>query len=295
VRKPLREALQWRERAFRLQFSLPMSVPEKSAAATLSPASENAPVASGIPSFEQRLNAFWAKNRKLVFLFCAVVVVAIAAREGLAISAAQSRERLAQNYAVAAATPEGLRRFAQDNAGLPLGGVAWLQVADKAYAADNFSEAVSAYEQSLKGLAKGSALANRAALGLAVSQLKSGAEEQGRAGLAVLADNAGVSVAVRAEAAYHLALFAHVAGEQEAFAQRAAQLAQIDPTSLWNQRLLSLQVTRSMSGGAGAASGSASSGSVSPAALLTPAAQNTGESASAEEASEPLIKLNFGQ
>jgi len=275
-------------------FPFPMSSPETSAAAAVTPAASENASASTVPSFEQKLNQFWATKRKLVFLLCAVVVVVIVAREVLALNAAQSRERLAQGYAEAAMKPEGLRRFAQDNAELPLGGVAWLQVADSAYEADKFSDAASAYEQSIKGLAKGTALADRAALGLAVSQLKSGAEEQGRAGLAALADNAGVSVAVRAEASYHLALFAHVAGEQDAFAQRAAQLAQIDPTSLWNQRLLSLQVTRSMSGAIAGATPTSPSVSTLPAALLTPA--QSGEetaSASAEESSEPVIKFNL--
>jgi len=270
-----------------------MSAPEKSATAA-TPAFENASTSPDVPSFEQRLNAFWVKNRKLVFLLCAVVVVAIVAREGLAISAAKSRERLAQNYAVAAATPEGLRQFAQDNVGIQLGGVAWLQVADTAYEADKFSEAASAYEQSLRGLEKGSALANRAALGLAVSQLKSGAEAQGKAGLAALADDASVSVAVRAEAGYHLALFAHVAGEQEAFAQRAAQLAQIDPTSLWNQRLLSLQVTRSMSGAASGVAPVRPSVSTLPAALLTPAENTDSAVTEGGESSEPVIQFNLG-
>jgi|GEM_PF-1172694 len=216
-----------------------------------------------------------------------------------AISRARDDIKPGQN-AEAAASPEGLRGFAQENAGLQLGGVAWLQVADTAYEADQFSEAANAYEQSLKGLASGSVLANRAALGLAVSQLKSGAETQGRAGLAALADSSVVSVAVRAEAAYHLALFAHVAGDQEAFSQRATQLAQIDPTSLWNQRLLSLQVTRSMSGAAGAVTASqvtpvSPSVSTLPAALLTPA-QSAEESAptSAAEPSESVIKFNLG-
>jgi len=272
-----------------------MSSPEKSAAAAVAPtapASENAPAS---PSFEEKLNGFWAKNRKLVFLLCAVVVVVIVAREVSVLSAAQSRERLAQSYATAAATPEGLRRFAQDNAGLQLGGVAWLQVADAAYEADKFSDAASAYEQSLKGLARGSTLANRAALGLAVSQLKGGSEAQGKAALAALADSPSVSVAVRAEAAYHLALSAHVAGEQEAFAQRATQLAQIDPASLWNQRLLSLQVTRSMSGASAGATSASPSVSTLPAALLRPAAQSeAGESAPSEEPSEPVIKFNLG-
>jgi len=273
-----------------------MSAPEKSAlAAATIPASETAQADA---SFEQKLNGFWVKNRKLVFLLCAVVVVVIVTREVSVLRAAQSRDRLAQRYAEAATTPEGLRRFAQENAGLQLGGVAWLQVADTAYEADQFSEAATAYEQSLKGLANGSALADRAALGLAVSQLKSGSEAQGRAGLAALADSAIASVAVRAEAAYHLALFAHVAGDQESFAQRATQLAQIDPTSLWNQRLLSLQVTRSMSGASGAnavAPSSAATAATLPAALLTPA-QSIGESASAsaEEPSEPVIKFNLG-
>jgi len=272
-----------------------MSSPEIPAAAATTAAPETAPVAS-VPSFEHRLNAFWVKNRKLLFLLCAVVVVVIVAREVSAIGAVRSRERLAQTYAEAAATPEGLRRFAEDNAGLQLGGVAWLQVADTAYAADKFSEAASAYEQSLKGLASGTALADRAALGLAVSRLKSGAEAQGRAGLAALADDASVSVAVRAEAAYHLALSAHVAGDQEVFSQRAAQLAQIDPMSLWNQRLLSLQVTRSMNGAASGASSVSPSISTLPAAVLTPAAQSAEESASssAEDPSEPLIKFNLG-
>jgi len=258
-----------------------MSAPVKLDAATANPDSENADVSATAPSFEQKLNGFWAKNRKLLVLLCGVVLVVIVGREVSAINAGRSREQSATRYAAAATTPEGLRRFAEENADTALGGVAWLQVADAAYEADRFSDATAAYAQSLKGLGRGTALADRAALGLAVAQLKSGDDAQGRAGLAALADAATGSVAIRAEAAYHLAILSHVAGEQQAFQQRATQLAQIDPTSLWNQRLLSLQVTRALPGAAALAPQNAASESP----LADPAAA---------AGAEPLIKFNVG-
>ncbi|KXU35595.1 hypothetical protein AXK11_00685 [Cephaloticoccus primus] len=221
-----------------------------------------------------------------------MVLVVIVARGASDYFGAQSRQRLAQDYAVAAATPEGLRRFAEEHGAVELGGVAWLQVADAAYEASDYSKAASAYEQSLRGLVSGSVLADRAALGLAVSQLKSEQAAKGRERLAALADAPNVSVAIRAEAAYHLAISAHVAGDLDSFQQRAAQVAQIDPMSLWNQRLMSLQVTRALPGSV--ATSAAPSSPASSASQATSPSASASSAVPAEADSEPLIRLNLG-
>ena len=224
------------------------------------------------PSFEEKLQIFWENNRRGLLVLCVVVLLAIVARGGWDSLAAQKERGLQKDYA-AAVTPDKLKAFASANAGHELAGVAWLQVADAAYAAGKSTEAVTAYRDAHKVLKTGP-LGDRASLGLAMAQLQAGQSADGEAGLKQLADSAAVGSGMRVEAAYQLASLAYSAGKADAVKALTDQIMQIDPASPWAQRALSLQMK-------------------SPAAT---AVDTAAPAASTEEAkaADPVIKLNLG-
>ena len=73
-------------------------------------------------------------------------------------------------------------------------------------------------------------LAARAQLGAAITRIQSGQVNEGMQTLKQLADNPKQFQALRAEAVYHLASLAAVAGQADQVRQLSAQLLQIDPT-----------------------------------------------------------------
>lgn len=244
-----------------------MSTPAKSANAASTPAEVNV-----TPGFEDKLNQFWGRNRRGLVILGTVILLAILARGGWDYLAAQKDLDTRQAYA-AATTTDQLRAFAQAKAGHELAGVAWLQVADAAYAEGKSNDAITAYQASAKVLTSGP-LASRAALGLAMAQLQAGQAEVGKTALQALVDVTTAPKALRAEAAYLLASLAHTAGDEAKFQQLAQQIMQIDPTSPWTQRLMMLQIAKPA------------------AAVTTPAPTGTPAATPAEA---PAIKLNLGK
>ena len=104
----------------------------------------------------------------------------------------------------AAATPEELAKFAAENPGTALAGVALLQNADAAYKAGKYAEAEKLYSQSVGGLGN-SPLAQRAKIGAAVSAISAGNAENGMAELEKIFKGAAKS-AYSAQAGYLLGL-----------------------------------------------------------------------------------------
>ncbi len=223
------------------------------------------------PGFEEKLQLFWENNRRGILVLCLVVLVAIVARGGWDYLADQKEQGIQLDYATATTT-EQLKNFASTNAGHELAGVAWLQVADAAYAEGKSTDAVEAYQKSHTVLPTGP-LGDRAALGIAMAQLQAGLNSEGAAGLKLLADSDAMGRGVRTEAAYQLASLAYSAGKTDAIKTLTDQIMQIDPASPWAQRALTLQMKSSV-------------GEIAPAA---PAA-----SAKAASEAEPVIKLNLG-
>jgi len=224
------------------------------------------------PGFEEKLHLFWDNNRKGLLGLCVVVLVVIVIRGGWDYWAAQQVLEVQKNYS-AMSSPENLKTFAEANSGHTLAGVAWLQVADSAYAMGQGSEAVSAYQSALKIISSGP-VADRASLGLAMAQLLAGQKSEGETGLQRLVDGTSVSSGVRVEAAYQLVSLAYSAGQAEKVKALTDQILQIDPSSPWAQRAMSLQMAE------------------------TPAAPPAVATAPADEtpaAADPVIKLNLGK
>lgn len=192
-------------------------------------------------SFDEKLQVFWIKYRGAVIGFCAVVLLAILAKGGWDYLQRQKDEDVKKAYA-AATTPEQLKTFSAAHGDHPLGGVAQVQIADEAFKAGKAADAVPAYEKAITILKEGP-LASRAKLGRALAKLQSGKAAEGTDELKQLADDANEFKAIRTEAAYHLTSLAVEAGNATDAQKYSDQLMQIDPTSPWTQRGLSLRAS----------------------------------------------------
>lgn len=209
--------------------------------ASPSPAGDPQLVNPTVLSFEEKLHAFWQRNRGLIFGLIAVVVVVLIAKGAWEIWRAQQEKTLQSDYA-AATTPEKLRAFANAHSSHTLGAIAQLRLADDAYAAGKSAEAIGAYEKAIPAL-KGTLLGARAQLGLAMAKIQAGQAAEGQTALQQLADDAQQLKGIRAEAMYHLATLAAERGAADDVKKFSDQLISVDPTSPWTQRAMMLRAT----------------------------------------------------
>lgn len=187
------------------------------------------------------MRVFWSKNRNAVFALCAGVVLAIVAKGGWDYYSHQREVGIGQAYATAT-TPDQLKAFATAHAGHPLAGVAQIRMADEAYKAGKAADAVAGYEKALAILKEGP-LAARAKLGRALAQVMAGKTAEATNDLKQLASDSSQFKAVRTEAIYHLTSLAVEAGNATDAQKYVDQLMQIDVSSPWTQRAMSLRAT----------------------------------------------------
>lgn len=192
-------------------------------------------------TFEDKLQLFWRKHSALVIAFC-VAVLAVIIGVGIWEYRQDANEKKIQDAYTAVTTPEGLKTFAEANPEHPLAGVAYLRLADDAFAAGKTPEALANYEKAA-GVLKEGPFAARTKLGLAVTKVVSGKSADGTAELKQLADDANQLKGIRAEAAYHLASLAAEAGNATDVQKYSELLMQIDATSPWTQRAMALRAS----------------------------------------------------
>ena len=190
--------------------------------------------------FDEQLRIFWEKNHNTLYVGCALVVLTIIGRYAYDALVAQREAAIEAAYTVAT-TPAKLQAFARDNADHPLAGVTWLKLADDAYAAGSFSEALVNYDKAAAAL-PGTPFATRALLGKGMCQIQSGKTAEGTAVLRQLEGDAAQLKAVRSEAAYHLAALAFAAGDFGEVVKLTDLVMQLDAGGLWGQRALLLRV-----------------------------------------------------
>lgn len=192
-------------------------------------------------SFEDKFQLFWKKNQNAVYAVCGLVLLGIVGKEGWEYMARQKELEVEKAYA-SATTPEQLKAFAAANASHSLGGVAQLRMADDAYKAGKSAEAVAGYDAAAAALSEGPLVA-RAQLGRALAKIQAGKSSEGVGELKKLVDDANQLKAIRSESAYHLTSLS-VDGGNAADAQKYVdQLMQIDATSQWTQRAMSLRAS----------------------------------------------------
>ncbi len=192
-------------------------------------------------SFDEKLQLFWAKYRSVVMGFCALVLVVIVGKGGWEYMERQKERDIEKAYA-AATTSDQLKAFISANGSHSLAGIAHVRLADEAYAAAKPADAIAGYEKAV-ALLKGTPLGARAQLGLALAKIKGGKAAEGVSDLQRLAGDAAQFKAIRTEAAYHLTSLAVEAGNVADAQKYSEQLMQIDPSSPWTQRGMSLRAT----------------------------------------------------
>src|SRR5262249_17747408 len=139
-------------------------------------------------TFEEKVQVFWKNNGTAVLTLCGLVIAGLIAKGGWDYMAREKEAGIGRDYA-AATTPDQLKAFAASHAGHSLAGIALLRVADEAYGASKFADAVAAYDKAL-GELKDGPLAARAKLGRAVAKIGAGKSAEGTAELKQLSGDA---------------------------------------------------------------------------------------------------------
>lgn len=199
------------------------------------PAPGAAETVAAEPGFEVQVHAFWAKNRSLILGVCVAVLLAIVGREGWQYFAAAREQDTKDAYAKIADQPDKLTAFADAHAGHPLAGVAYLQIADQKFSGADYKAATGLYQKAAGSL-KNDVLLGRARLGVAMSQLNGGDQATATVTLRGIAADQALLKAVRAEAQYHLAIFAVEAGRADEAKQLIEEIAKTDQMGSWSQR-----------------------------------------------------------
>jgi hypothetical protein len=186
-------------------------------------------------SIEDRISMYWMENKGFITGCITVLALAIIAFNGMRMYKDHSIKTLQASYATAQADGT-LAEFAKANANKELGGLAALTAADEAFTAEEYETAVELYTIAADALS-GNILAGRAAIGQAFANFSAGNESDALAMLNAIISNNSLPESARAEAAYHLAIDADVAGKTEEFDSLVAQINAMKMAGAWQQRL----------------------------------------------------------
>jgi predicted negative regulator of RcsB-dependent stress response len=186
-------------------------------------------------SFEDRVSIYWMENKGFISGCIFAVALAIIAFNGMRIYKGHAEAKLQNAYSEAKAN-DTLAEFAQAHNNKELGGLAALTVADQAYSAQEYEKALNFYSIAGNALSD-NVLAGRARLGQAFANYYNGNESDALAQLADITKDSSLAEAARAEAAYHLAIEADLAGRTEEYDRYVAQIQASSITSQWQQRL----------------------------------------------------------
>jgi tetratricopeptide (TPR) repeat protein len=195
--------------------------------------------APSAPGFETAAQAFWDKNRNLIFVVCVAVLAAIIGREGWQYFAAQREKGVRADYAKAGDRPEQLAVFAANHGDHVLGAVANLRIADAKYAAGDYRAATDAYAKAAASL-DSVAFIGRARLGGAISQIRGGDLTAGPTALKTIAADTTLLKSTRAEATYHQAVLAYEAKDSTEVDRLIGEITKLDDSGIWVERASAL-------------------------------------------------------
>lgn len=202
-------------------------------------ADKSAPASTLSPDIDENLHAFWTKYGSAILTFCTVALVGYLVVAGYKAWQTKREASLGQEFA-ALTTPAQWRAFAAAHAGDRLAGLAYVDVADDAYASGQIASAQEAYEDAIP-LLKDDPLQVRARIGEGVCLVQLGQVEAGQTKLRGIFDDKTLLPVARAEAGYQLASIAMSSGHPDDARAMAMQLLSIDAHSPWTQMALMLR------------------------------------------------------
>ena len=190
-------------------------------------------------SMEDQLLVYWNRHKSQVILG---VVAATAIIIGIQVTKWWSSKSASDRGAAYAAATEDADKagFAEKFSGTDLGGVAFLELADKSYAEGEFAAAVPNYENAFKAFSRYE-FKQTAHLGLALSRLQSGDESSAVKDLEAIAANTDYVDSIRAEALYHLSILDWKSGAFELMLQRHEQIEEMPNSGNWQGKAFQLQ------------------------------------------------------
>lgn len=193
--------------------------------------------------FSDKLWLFWGRNQKAILFTALIVVLVVVGYFGVHYMRAHAHSTMQAAYVQAQSEPAGLAAFADEYAGSPLGGVAYLQLADEAYAKSEFSKAAGFYANAKQGLGP-TVLLGRALLGEGVSLAREGKSDEARKLLGSLVENTSVLGALRGQAAFDLIVLEISADNADAARAWLKRIGEIPGAEVWMQQAASY-VTKS--------------------------------------------------
>ena len=190
-------------------------------------------------SMEEQLLVYWNRHKNQIVLGVGVALILIVGYQLSAWWSAKSVEDRGQAYAEAADAGQK-QAFADKHSGTDLGGLAFLELADKAYTDAEYSKAVGLYEQAFSAFEL-TEFKQRAHLGLAMARLQAGEEANAVKDLEAVANNAEYPDAARGEALYQLSVIDWQNGDFESMLAHQDRIDGLAYASHWQGKAMQLQ------------------------------------------------------
>lgn len=189
-----------------------------------------------IQDIENQIILIWEQNKGLILGGIAFVFAAFIGFQGFKFLQHRAEVSLQEGY-LEATTTEAKASWAQDEASSPLGGFAFKELGDEAYAAGEYSKAASHYEAAIASTL--SPIKDAAQIGLAMALVQQGKRGEARSLLSTLADDP--DSLNRGEAQYRLALIASEDGDTATARSYIESISEQD--FFWRSRAQTLERT----------------------------------------------------
>lgn len=186
-------------------------------------------------ALDDPIHEFWTEHGKSIITGAVILVLGTALIFGVR-AYRQIQEQTVRAAYTEAIADNNLAGFATDNTGHKLAGVAAMQVANRAYAEQDWEKAAEFYQISVDSLGR-SQISGKARLGLGVTLSKLGNTEQSERVLRALAEDNRAMISSRATALYNLAILYFSQNEVDKFSNAYEKLSELDPRSYWQDKL----------------------------------------------------------
>lgn len=184
---------------------------------------------------EEKIKLWWERNRAALGLGVVIALLVVVGFQAVRLYR-ESYDAKVQEAWLSIDSEDTRLAFAESHGTHPLGILAYLQLADSAYAEKDYSAARTYYETAQAGAVE-PLFQGRARLGFAVTSIHTGEADTGKALLETIARDPNALQSVRSEAAYHRAILAVEENQPEVFNTYYQLLFTLGHSQGWITRL----------------------------------------------------------